>query len=119
MHLKLKLVNKYNHYLVFYFTNILIYCVFIGQYMNLREKDIQIFLNFDIPSDSDASFCAFDNYEDDIFLDKTVEENPSSDDNIEELLVTSELIDKFHKEIEEEELRLYNENIVSSSQHKP
>ncbi|KAL5239128.1 hypothetical protein ACI65C_006538 [Semiaphis heraclei] len=49
---------------------------------------------------------------------KTVEENPSSDDNIEELLVTSELIDQLHKEIEEE-LRLYNENIASSSQHKP
>lgn len=33
--------------------------------------------------------------------------------------MTSELmIDQLHKEIEEE-LRLYNENIASSSQHKP
>lgn len=86
--------------------------------MNLREKDISFFLDFDIPSDSDASFCASDDDEDDLFFENKTVENPSSDDNIDELLVTSELINQFHKEIEEE-LRLYDENIASSSQNKP
>lgn len=86
--------------------------------MNLREKDIAFFfLDFDIPSDSDVSFCASDDDEDDLFSEKTIE-NPSLDDNIDELLVTSELINHFHKEIEEE-LRIYDENIASSSQNDP
>jgi len=66
--------------------------------MNLRDKDTAFFLDFDIPSDSNVSFCASDDDEDDLFSKKTVE-NPSLDDNIDELLVTSELIDQFHKEI--------------------
>jgi len=85
--------------------------------MNLRDKDIAFFLDFDIPSDSDVSFCASDDDEDDLFSEKPVE-NPSLDDNIDDLLVTSELIDQFHKEIEEE-LRLYDENVASSSQNEP
>ncbi|XP_050064144.1 piggyBac transposable element-derived protein 2-like [Aphis gossypii] len=85
--------------------------------MNLREKDIAFFLDFDIPSDSDVSFCASDDDEDDLFSEKTIE-NPPLDENIDELLVTSELINQFHKEIEEE-LRIYDENIASSSQNEP
>lgn len=82
--------------------------------MNLRDKDIAFFLDFVIPSDSDVSFCASDDDEDYLFS----VENPSLDDNIDDLLVTSELIDQFHKEIEEE-LRLNDENVASSSQNEP
>ena len=41
--------------------------------MNLREKNISFFLDFEIPSDSDASFSPSDDDEDDLFFDKTVE----------------------------------------------
>lgn len=39
---KLKWVNKYNYYIyiVYYFTNILVYCIFLGKYESPRKRYI-------------------------------------------------------------------------------
>jgi len=73
--------------------------------MNLREKDISFFLDFDIPDDSDTRICASDDDEDNLFFQNKTVQNPSSDDNVDELLVTFELGNQYHKEIEEDALQ--------------
>lgn len=82
--------------------------------MDLRDKDIAFFLDLEIPSDSEVSFCASDDIEDDNFeFTKPV---PNSLDDIDEILVTSYEIEQFHKEVHEE-LRLLDQGIASTSQY--
>lgn len=79
--------------------------------MDLRDKDIAFFLDLEIPSDSEVSFCASDDDEDDINLvsNNTV---PESLDDIDEMLMTSDEIDQFQKEIQEE-LRILDKDATS------